>query len=47
MDRAARIAITETKNFLERNATVEKVVLVCFGTSAFDLYTGALKKLSG
>ncbi|MBI2924156.1 MAG: O-acetyl-ADP-ribose deacetylase [Verrucomicrobia bacterium] len=47
MDRAARIAITETKKFLERNSTVEKVVLVCFGKSAFGTYARALEEVLG
>ncbi len=47
MDRAARIAISETKKFLERNTAVEKVVLVCFGKSAFETYTSALAEALG
>jgi O-acetyl-ADP-ribose deacetylase (regulator of RNase III) len=43
MDRAARIAVTECKAFLAHNATVEKVVLVCFGKSAYDHYADANK----
>src|SRR3989454_5032491 len=35
MDKAARIAVTEIKKFLERNSAMGKVVLVCFGKSAF------------
>src|SRR5437667_9528423 len=31
MDRAAPIAVSETKKFLEENKSVEKVLLVCFG----------------
>src|ERR1044071_3239414 len=31
MERASRVAVAQTKKFLERNAAVEKVVLVCFG----------------
>jgi len=42
MDRAARIAVTEAKTFLERNATVESVLLVCFGKSAFDIHMRAV-----
>jgi O-acetyl-ADP-ribose deacetylase len=30
LERATRIAVTEVKDFLERNATLEKVLLVCF-----------------
>jgi O-acetyl-ADP-ribose deacetylase (regulator of RNase III) len=45
MDRAARIAIAETKGFLERNKNVERVLLVCFGKGAFDTYTKALAEV--
>ena len=38
MDRAARIAVRETKDFLEQNRSVEKVVLVCFGAGALQIY---------
>jgi O-acetyl-ADP-ribose deacetylase (regulator of RNase III) len=42
MERAARIAVRETKNFLRGNATVERVALVCFGKSAYDTHTRAV-----
>jgi len=45
MDRAARIALRETKDFLERNRSVEKVLLVCFGASALEIYNAALKEV--
>ncbi len=45
MDRAARIAVTEAKQFLARNATVQKIVLVCFGRNAFDIHTNAVKEI--
>ena len=44
MERAARIAVTEIKKFLERNSSMEKVVLVSFGRSAFDIHREALDK---
>lgn len=47
MERAARIAVTEAKCFLERNASVGKVLLVCFGQRAFDIHTAVLKELTG
>jgi O-acetyl-ADP-ribose deacetylase (regulator of RNase III) len=43
LDRAAHIAVTECKAFLTHNATVEKIVLVCFGKSAYDCYVAAAK----
>jgi O-acetyl-ADP-ribose deacetylase (regulator of RNase III) len=42
MERAARIAVRETKEFLERNTSVEKVRLVCFGKSACAIHSQAL-----
>jgi O-acetyl-ADP-ribose deacetylase len=47
MDRAARIAVTEAKEFLERNSSVEKVLLVCFGKSAHDMHVQAVKEIPG
>ncbi len=44
MERAARIAIRETKAFLERNTAVEKVRLVCFGSAAFQVHSRALNE---
>ena len=42
MDRAARIAIRETRTALQNNPLLEKVLLVCFGKVAFDVHTKAL-----
>ena len=47
MARAARIAVAEVRNFLEKNTTVEKVVLVCFGQNAYDLYLTAVRQIMG
>jgi O-acetyl-ADP-ribose deacetylase (regulator of RNase III) len=44
MERAARIAIRETKNFLERNQSVEKVFLVCFGANALEIYKTVMRE---
>jgi O-acetyl-ADP-ribose deacetylase len=44
MDRAARIAVRETKTFLEGNPSVERVLLVCFGKSAGEIHSQALKE---
>jgi O-acetyl-ADP-ribose deacetylase (regulator of RNase III) len=43
MERAARIAIAETKKFLEQNNSVEKVLLVCFEGRALQIYKSALE----
>ena len=42
MDRAARIALRETRDFLKINRSVKKVLLVCFGQSALATYAKAL-----
>ena len=46
MERAAQIAVRETKKFLERNQSVEKVILVCFSASALEIYKVALREIS-
>ncbi len=43
MDRAARIAVHETKQFLERNQSVEQVMLVCIGARALEIHQAALR----
>ncbi len=45
LDKAARIAASEIEKFLERNGSMEKVVLVCFGKSAFDIHREALGEI--
>lgn len=45
MDRAARIAMHETKGFLERNQSVEQVILVCFGANALEIHQAALHEV--
>lgn len=44
MERAARIAVRETKKFLQENPAVKKVLLVCFGKSAYDMHASAVKE---
>ncbi len=43
LDRAARIALRETKTFLQQNDSIEKVLLVCFGTRAYELHRRLLE----
>jgi len=38
LERATKIALNETKKFLENDNRIEKVVFVCFGKQAFDTY---------
>jgi O-acetyl-ADP-ribose deacetylase (regulator of RNase III) len=44
-DRAANIALTEIKKFLEANETLEKVFTVCFGKTDHEIYQAALTEL--
>jgi O-acetyl-ADP-ribose deacetylase (regulator of RNase III) len=41
MERAARIAVREAKAFLDKNSSMEKVLLVCFGRDAFEIHAKA------
>jgi O-acetyl-ADP-ribose deacetylase (regulator of RNase III) len=43
--RAAQIALTETKRFLESNQTIEKVIFVCFGSSDHRVYREIFQQL--
>jgi len=47
MDRAAQIAVRETKKFLDRNQVVEQVRLVCFGAAAQAIHQAALRGFNG
>jgi O-acetyl-ADP-ribose deacetylase len=44
MERAARIAVSETKAFLQKSKSVEKVLLVCFGKDAYQISLQALQE---
>src|SRR5262249_29634456 len=45
VERAARIALAEMKGFLERNTSVEKVVVVCFTEEGHQCDQDALREL--
>jgi O-acetyl-ADP-ribose deacetylase (regulator of RNase III) len=47
MDCAARIALREIAQGLERNPELEKVRVVCFGARAYEIHTEALKVTAG
>jgi len=47
VERAARIAVTEIKRFLERNTLMEKIILVCFGERAYQVHLAAVKDIIG
>ncbi|MEW5843901.1 MAG: O-acetyl-ADP-ribose deacetylase [Bacteroidota bacterium] len=41
-ERAAKIAVKVVQDFLEENKTIKKVVFVCFGKDAFEVYKDLL-----
>ena len=45
IERAARIAVAEIKSFLERNDSLEEVILVCFGEQALRCHTTAVQEI--
>ncbi len=45
MERAARIAVTETKRFLDNSDLPERVAFVCFSQSANDIYLKAMDEV--
>ncbi len=47
MERAARIAVRETKTFLGGTPLVERVLLVCFGKGAREIHSRALNEVLG
>jgi O-acetyl-ADP-ribose deacetylase len=44
-ERAARIALGTLKDILERESTIERVLLVCFDKEDYDRYCAALQEL--
>jgi O-acetyl-ADP-ribose deacetylase (regulator of RNase III) len=43
LERATRIAVTEVKNFLELDTSIEEVIFVCFfGSDTYKVYRAAL-----
>ena len=45
LERATKIALKETKKFLEKNKTLETVVFVCFGEQATRTYQEVFKRI--
>jgi O-acetyl-ADP-ribose deacetylase (regulator of RNase III) len=41
-DQAARIAVSETRQFLKENPSIERVIFTCFGEHICDAYRDAL-----
>jgi O-acetyl-ADP-ribose deacetylase (regulator of RNase III) len=46
LERATRIAVTEVRRFLEQDATIELVVLVCFGRQTAEVARATLEDLT-
>ncbi|OIP43938.1 MAG: O-acetyl-ADP-ribose deacetylase [Deltaproteobacteria bacterium CG_4_8_14_3_um_filter_51_11] len=46
LEEATQIALTETMRFLASDKTIEKVVFVCFGDRATEVYKKALLRLA-
>ena len=47
LDRATRIALTETRDHLSASSALEEVVFACFGADASRTYRAVLTELSG
>lgn len=45
LDRAARIALREVRQFLEHSGLPERVILVCFGRNAYQQYRQAAQEI--
>lgn len=43
--RAAKIALSEVKTFLENHSSVEAVIFVCFNRQTYDCYKSAIKEI--
>jgi O-acetyl-ADP-ribose deacetylase (regulator of RNase III) len=43
LERAVKIAVREATKFLEENEAVEKVIFVCFGKAAYEVYLSEVK----
>ena len=44
VERASQIAVREIQGFLERNNSLEQVILVCFSKRSYDSYLSAVKQ---
>jgi len=47
LDRATRIAFTETKKFLDTHASIERVIFVCFGERVLKVYEDTFRAVFG
>ena len=47
LERATEIAMEETKKILDVDKTLTKVVFVCFGGDAYNIYQEVYKRIFG
>jgi len=47
VERACKVALREIAGFLDKDNTVEKVIIVCFGRQVSESYTRALSEMKG
>ena len=45
LESATRIAVTETRDYLERGGTLAKITFACFGAEARDMYTALIDQV--
>ncbi|MFA0821272.1 MAG: O-acetyl-ADP-ribose deacetylase [Methanomethylovorans sp.] len=45
VERASRIAVGAVRDFLKKEDTINKVILVCYNKNAFDMYSAALEDI--
>lgn len=45
MERATRIALREIRDFLARDDTIEKVILVCYGADAYETHLAVYREI--
>ncbi|BAY64027.1 Appr-1-p processing domain protein [Calothrix brevissima NIES-22] len=46
MERACKIAVSEVNKFLHSHKSIEQVIFVCFGQSAYDCYLKVIRELT-
>ncbi|MBD2448316.1 O-acetyl-ADP-ribose deacetylase [Nostoc sp. FACHB-152] len=46
MERASKIAIAEVKKFFAQPSSLQQVIFVCFGQTAYDSYTKAMQEVT-
>ena len=44
LERATAIAVSEVPRFLAKDASIEQVIFVCYGSRAYDVYTATLRQ---